>query len=368
MKHVAFFFLVLLFALGAYGQMDIPGDGGNLKASVSEDVGITNISIKYSRPAVKGREGKIWGGVVVNGFNVFNLGTGRPSSPWRAGANEATVISFEHDVKVEGKDLKAGSYALFMAMGMDTTTVIFSKQTEAWGSFFYRPEDDVLRVQVKPVILDKSVERLKYEFINQTENSCVVSLQWEKLMVPFKVDVDVDNIVLNRIRQELIGPKGFTSGNTTQASRYFFNKNKNLEEALTWAKRAVTGQPMAQTAFDTYRNLAIGYEKLNRLQEADSVMNVVLPTANMNQHVAYGRTMLGQKRADRGLEVLVETQKRFGDVYAVNNALSYAYSAKGNHNTALKHAEKALQQAPNDAAKKTITANIEKLKAKTDIN
>jgi hypothetical protein len=79
------------------------------------------------------------------------------TSPWRAGANEATTISFEHDVKVEGKDLKAGTYALFMAMG-DSVTLIFSNQKDAWGSFYYRPEEDVLRVKVKPAILDKGVE------------------------------------------------------------------------------------------------------------------------------------------------------------------------------------------------------------------
>ena len=99
MKQLIFFALIQFFSFGAFAQMDIPGDGGNLKASVSEDVGITNISIRYSRPAVKGREGKIWGGVVANGFNVFNISTGKPSSPWRAGANEATTIEFSTDDK-----------------------------------------------------------------------------------------------------------------------------------------------------------------------------------------------------------------------------------------------------------------------------
>jgi hypothetical protein len=361
--------LVLSFAAAAtMAQMDIPGDGGNIRASVSEDIGISNISVRYSRPHVKGREGKIWGIVVPNGFNAFNFVTSKPSSPWRAGANEATVITFEHDVKVEGKDLKAGAYALFMAMGKDTVTVIFSKEVEAWGTFYYRPEDDVLRVYVKPVALDKSVEWLKYEFIDQTDKSAVLAMQWEKLSVPIRFDVDVDNIVLNRIREQLIGPKGFASGNLIQISRYASGKNLYSEESLGWARRAVTGEPYGQTTFEGYRTLAIAYEKLQRLSEADSVMNIALATsASMAQYINYGKTMLAQKRADRALDIFLIAQTKFGDVYSVNNVLSYAYSAKGDYANALKYAQKALAQAP-VSAKPVLNTNIEKLKSSRDIN
>jgi len=99
MKKILLSVSTILIVLSASAQMDIPPDGGNTTATISEDVGITTITIKYHRPAVKGREGKIWGTVVPYGFNVFNLVTGKPNSPWRAGANEATTISFEHDVK-----------------------------------------------------------------------------------------------------------------------------------------------------------------------------------------------------------------------------------------------------------------------------
>ena len=78
--------------------------------------------------------------------------------PWRAGANETTTITFEHDVKVEGQEIKAGTYGLYMAVWPEKATIIFSKQADAWGSFFYEEKNDVLRVDVKPVALDKSVE------------------------------------------------------------------------------------------------------------------------------------------------------------------------------------------------------------------
>lgn len=368
MKTLILSIVIAFASLSVRAQMDIPSEGGNRRAFISEEVGITSISIKYSRPGVKGREGKIWGGLVANGFSTFNFVTNKPTSPWRAGANEATVISFEHDVKVEGKDLKAGAYALFMAMGTDTVTVIFSKQKEAWGSFYYREEDDVLRVKVRPLGLDKNVEWLKYEFIEHNDKNCVISMQWEKISVPFKVEVDVDNIVLARVREQLTSAKGFASGNLIHASRYFFEKNIFMEEALGWAQRAVSGKPFGQTSFDGYRTLAIGYEKLNRFEQADSVMNEGLIMANMNQHLAYGKTLIKQLRMDRAVDVLQAAFERYGDIYTVNNSLAYAYSGTGDYAKALDFAKKALIQAPNPQAKSMVSENIEKLKERKDIN
>jgi hypothetical protein len=368
MKHFILLILIVISILVATAQMDVPADGGNIRATISEEVGITSITIKYSRPGVKGREGKIWGSVVPAGFSTFNALTNTNSSPWRAGANEATLISFEHDVKLEGKDVKADTYAVFMAMGTDSVTLVLSRQTEAWGSFFYKEEDDVLRVKVKPVVLDQSVERLKYEFMDHKENSCVIALQWERLSVPFKIEVDVGNIVLARVREQMIGAKGFLGANMIHASRYFFMKNTHLEEALTWAQRAVTGRPMGQTGYDSYRNLAMGYEKLNRIPQADSVMNVGLTIANLNQYVGYARTLLAQKRKDRAMDIMLAAQSKFGDVFAVNNGLAYAYSAKGDYQKALTYANKALAQAATSQAKSMASANIEKLKKGKDIN
>ena len=164
--------------------------------------------------------------------------TNKNTAPWRAGANENTTITFEHDVKVEGKNIKAGTYGLLMAVWPDSATLIFSNQSNAWGSFYYEDKYDALRVNVKPVALDKSVEWLKYEFIEQKEKSCTIAMLWEKLMIPFKVEVDVDNIVINRLREQVTSQKGFNQLNLVAAANYCLNKNINLEEALGWAQRA----------------------------------------------------------------------------------------------------------------------------------
>ncbi|HEY6504707.1 MAG TPA: DUF2911 domain-containing protein [Chitinophagaceae bacterium] len=367
MKKTLLFSLLVSSAIFSSAQMDVPPSGGNARAKITEEVGITDITIKYGRPDVAGREGKIWGSLVTYGFSTTNFITNKNNSPWRAGANDNTTISFEHDVKVEGKNVKAGTYGLHFAIWPDSALLILSNQSDAWGSFYYEDKYDALRVTLKPVILDKSVEWLKYEFIEHKEKYCVVAMLWEKLMLPFKIEVDVDNIVLSRLREQVTSQKGFNSTNMIQASQYCFNKNINLDEALGWAQRGVSGFN-GQKSYPSLRNLATGYEKLNRLPQADSVMSEALTMANVNQYTAYGRQLITQKRTDKALDVFLASQKKNGDVFAVNNGLMYGYSAKGDYKNALITAEKAMTQAPNDNAKKALEGQIAKLKEGKDVN
>ncbi len=180
--------------------------GGNKRASVSEQIGITDVIIHYSRPGVKKRDGHIWGELIPVGFTELGYGIKKPA-PWRAGANENTTIEFTTDVKIEGHDLPAGRYGFFVAYDPSECTLIFSKNSTSWGNFFYNPEEDALRVKVKPVKTDKSVEWLKYEFADQTPSSATVQLQWEKLVIPFRIDVDVIKTQIESFRRELRGDK-----------------------------------------------------------------------------------------------------------------------------------------------------------------
>jgi hypothetical protein len=356
--------IALLFAIfqTSIAQMDLPPSGGNPRATLMEEVGITSITIKYSRPDVNGREGKIWGTLITYGFTSQNLNTNQNDMPWRAGANETTTITFEHDVKVEGQPIKAGTYGLYMAVWPEKVTLIFSKQADAWGSFFYEDKNDVLRVDVKPVALDKSVEWLKYEFIEQREKYCVIALQWEKLSIPFKVDVDVDNIVLARMKEQVTGQRGFNPLNLTAAANYFINKNIALDEALAWAQRGSSFK-----SFATLNTLSSAYAKLNKMKEADSAMNEALAYALPAQYLNVGRNLITAKRLDRALEVFNANQKKNGDVFQVNAGFMSYYSAKGDFKKALDYGNKALAQAP-DAIKPAVTANIAKLKEGKDIN
>ena len=191
-----------------YAQLTTLASGGNKKASVSERIGLTDISIHYDRPGVKGREGQIWGKLVHTGFIDQGFGASK-AAPWRAGANENTTIEFSTDVKIEGQALPAGKYGFFVAYDPDECTLIFSKNATSWGSYYYTEKEDALRVKVKPVTADKSVEWLKYEFLNETDNSTTIALAWEKLVIPFKVEVDYINETGGFVQETIAWPDRF---------------------------------------------------------------------------------------------------------------------------------------------------------------
>lgn len=368
MQRLLLTLLICSYSIWCLGQMDVPPVAGNPRATLTEEVGITSITVKYSRPDVAGREGKIWGNLVTYGFTTsINFITNKQTTPWRTGANENTTITFEHDVKFEGKPVKAGTYGLFMALWPDSVMVILSNQNDAWGSFYYDEKYDALRTIVKPQMNDKSVEWLKYEFIEHKEKSCTIALMWEKLIVPFKVEVDVDNIVIARLREQVTSQRGFNSTNMIQAAQFCLNKNINLDEALAWSQRAVSGFN-GQKSYASLRNLATAYEKLNRIPTADSIMTEALTMASAVQYSTYARALITQKRADKALEVYKANQVKNGDIFVVNVGLMFGYSAVGDYATAIKHAEKALTQAPSDPSKKQVESNLAKLKENKDVN
>ena len=157
-------------------------------AVVSDTLGLTEVTIDYHRPGVKGRE--IWGGLVP--WNAV----------WRAGANENTVITFSHPVQIEGHDLAAGSYGLHMIPTEDDWTVIFSRNHSSWGSFSYDQEEDALRVTVTPKP-GPFEEWLRYGFSDLTDHSATAYLAWEKLQVPFAITTDTPAIMIQTARQRI---------------------------------------------------------------------------------------------------------------------------------------------------------------------
>lgn len=179
-----------IVASNAYSQMaTLPQ--ASPASTVTQTVGITELSVAYSRPSVNGRE--IWGKLVP--YGLTNLGwAGADSAPWRAGANENTVITFEHDAKIEGQPIAAGSYGLHLILEESgDTTVILSNDYESWGSYFYDASKDALRVKVK-ASESEHVEQLTYSFSEVAKTSALLSLEWEKLSIPIRISVDTDAI------------------------------------------------------------------------------------------------------------------------------------------------------------------------------
>jgi tetratricopeptide (TPR) repeat protein len=342
-------------------NVTLPPPGGNLKASTALRIGITDVTINYGAPGVKGREGKIWGTPIVHyGFQNLGFGTAK-ESPWRAGANENTTISFSTDVKVEGKKLAAGKYGLFMAVYADSATIIFSKANQAWGSYFYNPADDALRVSVRQQKdMPESREWLTYEFSDPTENSAVVALRWERWRIPFRVEVDLNTTVMTSLRRELAGAPSFYDLNLVNAAQWALDHNTGLEDALGWATAAAT-PPTGRETFLSLNLKSRIEEKLGRQAEADKTMAVAMEKASVTELHQYGRQLLMQKNTARALEVFQLNHKRNGDTWPVHVGLARGYSASGDLKKALEHAKKALAQAPDDLNRRNLEAMVKTL-------
>jgi tetratricopeptide (TPR) repeat protein len=350
---------ILQFAFLPYSnaQLTTLPDGGNKRASVTERIGITDVTVNYSRPGVKGREGKVWGQLIPVGYAEQGLGDTK-AIPWRAGANENTTIEFTSDVTIEGQPLPAGRYGLFIAYDPSGSTVIFSRSSTAWGAFFYNPQDDALRVKVKPVPLDNEVEWLRYEFTNEKENSAVLALQWEKLSIPFKVEVDYVKTQLESFRRELRSDKAFNWQNWAQAAQFCAQRNTDLDEGLVWATKAVGDPNVGGTK--NFQTLSVKAQILSlqgKSAEADATMKEAMPLGTAQDLHLYARQLLTQKRPTDALQVFKTNYDRHPNEFMTNMGMARGYSANGDYKTAMDYLKKAQAQAPDQLNK----ANIEKL-------
>ncbi len=157
------------------------------KATISQRVGAdTDIAIDYSRPGVKGRT--VWGELVPYGLYPGNKYSKEKPFPWRAGANENTTISFNHDVKIEGKAIPAGKYGVHMIAGKSEFKIMFNKVNDAWGSYAYDAAQDALVITVKPVE-SAQTEWLEFGFEDLSDTGATVCLKWANLKIPFKVEL-----------------------------------------------------------------------------------------------------------------------------------------------------------------------------------
>lgn len=358
--------LMVFLASAQVMPLTLEPDGGNKKASVSEQIGIVKIVISYSRPGVKGREGKIWNTPVAHyGFTDLGHGTSH-AAPWRAGANENTTMSFSHPVKVEGHDLPAGTYGFFIALGEEESTLIFSKVNNSWGSFYYDPTQDALRVPVKNVALDKSVEWLKYEFINQTDSTTTIAMSWEKRMIPFTVEAETKALQIASFKNEFRTTRPYYD--YIDAANYCIRNNIELEQALAWMDRAIYFRIMGEKNFRTLSTKAAVLMKMNRIEEAKKVMEEALPMGTMQEVHYYGRQLLLMKENDEAIKVFRKNFEKYPKQFTTNVGMGRAYSAKGDYKKALSFLREAFAQAPDEGNKSNVGNMIKKLEEGKDIN
>jgi len=213
---------VLLVAGSVYADLELPRVSPN--ATVTQTVGTTEMSITYSRPGVKGRV--IWGELVPYG------------EVWRTGANEATRFTVTDDVTVGGKALPAGSYSLATIPGKDAWTVIFNKESELWGMYQYKPEQDALRIEVQPEEAP-FVERMRFTFDDLTDDSADVVLRWEKVKVAFTVKVDSVGATLARARKEVAAAAADDWRTPYMAAGYCLGQKTAMDEGEAWLKKSL---------------------------------------------------------------------------------------------------------------------------------
>jgi hypothetical protein len=243
---------VMLVSTAWAQQLDLPRPSP--KATVSQTVGLTDVTITYCRPSVKGRV--IWGGLVPY------------DQVWRTGANEATTITFTDDVTIEGTKLPAGTYGLFTIPGKDDWTVIFNKGAKQWGAYEYKQDQDALRIKVKPKG-DEFRELLTLWFPAVSTESATVAICWEKLTVPFTIKVDTVEKVLAAARRAIDDWRL-----PYRAATFCLDNNVNLAEARGWMDKSIAMKETMYNLAGKARFLALDGNKADAIALAKKAIVV----------------------------------------------------------------------------------------------
>lgn len=238
--------IIAAAAVTADAQLRLPRP--SQKATVAQTVGVTDITIVYHRPGVKGRT--VWGEPPAGASGTGTLddasarSEGAPLVPyghvWRTGANEATVFEVTDPVLINGQPLAAGKYSLHTIPGKEEWTIIFNGDPGQWGSFNYDEKKDVLRIKAKPQMVTENQEWMRFSFDPVTENSAQVNLRWEKLNVPFTVEIkDVKALAIEKARKAIAAAKPDDWSIRSSAANYALQNKLNTEEAMAWLEESI---------------------------------------------------------------------------------------------------------------------------------
>ncbi len=344
-------------------------DTVNISNQVGRELGVTQIEVQYNSPAVRGREGQIWGtNVVPFDFMVLGFGSNAPS-PWRAGADESTTISFSTDVKINGEELPAGKYGFFIAVYPDSCLLIFNKNIDGWGSYFYNKDLDILRVATKQQKnLETTKERLEYNFYNQTEDAVELALEWEHWSIPFTISVDLKKTILRNIQRQLSGAIGFDPASLQAGAQWCLTNEVNYSQALDWINSATSPSLGGLNTFNALSIKAGLLEKIGQSKEAEQIRVQALDNATVLELHQYGRQLLAENKQEEAFVIFEKNFKKFKGAWPTNVGMMRILSAQKNFSKALQFAKKALPQAPDDLNKNALEAMIKKLEGGKDIN
>jgi predicted negative regulator of RcsB-dependent stress response len=336
--------LVLFASATAHAQVPLKLPDQSPAASISQTVGLSEITVVYHRPGVNGRP--IWGKLVPYG------------EPWRVGANENTTITFSTDVKVGGKPLKAGTYGLHALPTAKDWTIMLSNMSAAWGSFTYDQKEDAARITVTPRTA-ASEERLLYRFDDPTDTKTTLVLAWEKLEVPITIEVETPKVVMASIRQQLRSLAGFSWQGYAQAAIYWVKNGGPLDEALKLADRSIQMN-------ENYQNLsarAAIVEKQGNAKAAADLRAKAQTLATENDLNLAGYRLVADKKLDEAIKLFQANADHHPESWNAQDSLGEALATKGDKPGAIAAYTKALSLAKDPVQKKRITATIAGLKA-----
>jgi hypothetical protein len=219
---------MLMASLVCFSQQ-IPMPQASPSSKITQQFGLSTVTVDYSRPSTKGR--KIFGELVPFG------------QIWRTGANSATQITFSTEVSIGGQKVPAGTYALYAIPEKSHWTMILSKNTKLWGAIGYNPSEDQLRFDAQTSKTSKKSESFEIAFNGITDNSVVASVRWENTQVDFKIETEVDPIVMAEIQKQVIDANATDPALLFQAANYYFTTSKDLNQAYAWVKQSTDSDP-----------------------------------------------------------------------------------------------------------------------------
>lgn len=297
------------------------------RARVAQTIGLTDLSVEYGRPGVKGR--KVWGELVPYG------------EVWRAGANVNTVFAVTSAFTVGGTRLPAGKYGLHMIPTANAWTIILNREASNWGSFSYDQAQDAVRFTVTPRPAEH-MERLQYTIDDPADSSAVVTLRWEKLAVAFPVAISTNQVVMDSLSHQLVGLQQFWPTGWLEAARWAVRRNAGLDQAALWADRAVAIAP----TFAALTTKATVLDRQGKTAAADSLRTAALRVATEADVNALGYQYLGDRQVDRAIALFRQNVRDYPRSWNVYDSLGEALALKGEKREALAMYQKALDLAP----------------------
>lgn len=314
----------------AWGQQTVSGlPRVSPPAKVSQGIGMTEVEVSYHRPGVRDRD--IWGTLVPYG------------QVWRAGANENTTVTFSHDVKIEGQDLRAGTYGFHLEpQASGPWTAIFSTDHRAWGSFAYDAANDALRVKVEARGADDR-EQLSYRFDDGSTTGATLVLHWADKEVPIRIEVDTHRQVIDDFKAQLTGLPAFAWQGWNSAASYCVRSGVYFEECRQWADRSLSMSRQAQNLMTHAGLLALE----GKNDQIAAVEEEALGMADEAQVNAMGYTYLFQRGdAAKAVELFRRNVKDHPESWNAHDSLGEGLAALGKTSDAVKAYEKALAMAP----------------------